>query len=78
VSAPVGVRHLDHIREAVREAGADALWVHPAVDFRHHHARAPVGGWAGAAQPRMDAVRSDRAESVWLLGGFPANLRGSA
>jgi hypothetical protein len=27
--------HLDTIRARVREAGADALWVHPSVDFRY-------------------------------------------
>jgi hypothetical protein len=35
VTAAVRVRHLDRIREAVHDAGADALWVHPAVDFRY-------------------------------------------
>ncbi len=38
----MSVRHLDRIREAVREAGADALWVHPAVDFRYLTGLAPI------------------------------------
>jgi Xaa-Pro aminopeptidase len=29
------VRRLDHIREALRDARADALWVHPSVDLRY-------------------------------------------
>lgn len=29
------VRHLDHIQQALRDAGADALWVHPSVDLRY-------------------------------------------
>jgi Xaa-Pro aminopeptidase len=29
------VRHLDTIRQAVRDAGADALWIHPAVELRY-------------------------------------------
>jgi Xaa-Pro aminopeptidase len=31
----VSVRHLDAIRDALGAAGADALWLHPAVGFRH-------------------------------------------
>jgi len=38
----VNVRHLDAIRDAVRAAGADALWVHPAVDFRYLTGQAPL------------------------------------
>jgi len=38
----VRVRHLDRIRDAVRAAGADALWVHPAVDFRYLTGLAPI------------------------------------
>jgi Xaa-Pro aminopeptidase len=38
----VSVRHLDAIRDAVRAAGADALWVHPAVDFRYLTGHAPL------------------------------------
>ena len=38
----MSVRHLDRIREAVRAAGADALWVHPAVDFRYLTGLAPI------------------------------------
>jgi Xaa-Pro aminopeptidase len=29
------VRHLDHIRQAVRDTRADALWIHPAVELRY-------------------------------------------
>jgi Xaa-Pro aminopeptidase len=29
------VRHLEQIQQAVRDAGADALWVHPSVDLRY-------------------------------------------
>jgi Xaa-Pro dipeptidase len=29
------VRHLDHIQQALRDAGADALWIHPSVDLRY-------------------------------------------
>ena len=29
------VRHAEHIREELRRVGADALWVHPSVNFRH-------------------------------------------
>ena len=29
------VRHLDHVQQALRDAGADALWVHPSVDLRY-------------------------------------------
>jgi Xaa-Pro dipeptidase len=29
------VRHLDHLRAAVRDAGADALWIHPSVEMRY-------------------------------------------
>jgi Xaa-Pro aminopeptidase len=29
------VRHLDHVQQALRHAGADALWVHPSVDLRY-------------------------------------------
>src|SRR5215210_4889707 len=29
------VRSLDRIRDAVADAGADALWIHPAVDLRY-------------------------------------------
>src|SRR4051812_39983488 len=36
------IRHLDHIRAAVREAGADALWVHPALSFRYLTGLAPI------------------------------------
>jgi Xaa-Pro aminopeptidase len=42
VTAAASVRHLDRIREAVRDAGADALWVHPAVDFRYLTGLAPL------------------------------------
>jgi Xaa-Pro aminopeptidase len=38
----VSVRHLEPIRAAVRDAGADALWVHPAVDFRYLTGLAPI------------------------------------
>ena len=38
----MSVRHLDRIRAAVRDAGADALWVHPAVDFRYLTGLAPI------------------------------------
>jgi Xaa-Pro aminopeptidase len=36
------VRHLEAIREAVRAADADALWVHPGVDLRHLTGLAPL------------------------------------
>jgi Xaa-Pro aminopeptidase len=38
----VSVRHLERIRAAVSDAGADALWVHPAVDFRYLTGLAPI------------------------------------
>ena len=38
----VNVRHLERIREALGEAGADALWVHPAVDFRYLTGLTPI------------------------------------
>jgi Xaa-Pro aminopeptidase len=38
----VSVRHLEPIRAALRDAGADALWVHPAVDFRYLTGLAPI------------------------------------
>jgi Xaa-Pro aminopeptidase len=38
----VSVRHLERIREAVGEAGTDALWLHPAVDFRYLTGLAPI------------------------------------
>ena len=38
----MSVRHLERIREAVRDAGADALWVHPALDFRYLTGLAPI------------------------------------
>ena len=38
----MSVRHLERIRAAVRDAGADALWVHPAVDFRYLTGLAPL------------------------------------
>ena len=38
----MSVRHLEAIREGIREAGADALWVHPAVDFRYLTGLAPI------------------------------------
>jgi Xaa-Pro dipeptidase len=38
----VSVRHLERIRAAIGDAGADALWVHPAVDFRYLTALAPL------------------------------------
>src|SRR3954452_13635707 len=36
------VRHLEEVRAAVREAGADALWIHPALDFRYLTGLAPL------------------------------------
>jgi Xaa-Pro aminopeptidase len=38
----VSVRHLAQIRDAVHDSGADALWVHPAVDFRYLTGLAPI------------------------------------
>ena len=38
----MSVRHLDAIRAAVEAAGADALWVHPAVDFGYLTGLAPI------------------------------------
>ena len=29
------VRHLEHVQQALRDAGADALWIHPSVDLRY-------------------------------------------
>ncbi len=36
------VRDVEAIRAALREAGADALWVHPGVDLRHLTGFAPI------------------------------------
>jgi len=36
------IRHLDAIRAAVGDAGADALWIHPALDFRYLTGLAPI------------------------------------
>jgi Xaa-Pro aminopeptidase len=36
------VPDVEPIREAVREAGADALWVHPGVDLRHLTGLTPI------------------------------------
>ena len=38
----MSVRHLERIRAAVRDAGADALWIHSAVDFRYRTGLAPL------------------------------------
>ena len=38
----MSVRHLDRIRDGLRDAGADALWVHPALDFRYLTGLAPL------------------------------------
>ena len=38
----MSVRHLDAIRAGIRDAGADALWVHPAIDFRYLTGLAPI------------------------------------
>ena len=38
----MSVRHLAQIHDAVRDSGADALWVHPAVDFRYLTGLAPI------------------------------------
>ena len=38
----MSVRHLEAIRAGIRDAGADALWVHPAVDFRYLTGLAPI------------------------------------
>ena len=38
----MSVRHLEAIRAGIRDAGADALWVHPAVDFRYLTGLAPL------------------------------------
>ena len=38
----MSVRHLDAIRDAVRAAGADALWLHPAVDFAYLTGLQPI------------------------------------
>ncbi|MEA2133342.1 MAG: Xaa-Pro dipeptidase [Solirubrobacteraceae bacterium] len=38
----MSVRHLERIRAAVADAGADALWIHPAVDFRYLTGLAPI------------------------------------
>ena len=43
MSAMPSVRHLDAIREGLRRAGADALWVHPSVDLRHLTGLQPHG-----------------------------------
>src|SRR3954452_23334045 len=36
------VRHLEEVRAAVREGGADALWIHPALSFRYLTGLAPI------------------------------------
>jgi Xaa-Pro aminopeptidase len=38
----VSVRHLERIREALAAAGADALWLPPAIDFRYLTGLAPL------------------------------------
>ena len=38
----MSVRALDRIREGIESAGADALWVHPSVDFRYLTGLAPI------------------------------------
>jgi Xaa-Pro aminopeptidase len=38
----VSVRHLERIRAALAAAGADALWLHPAIDFRYLTGLAPI------------------------------------
>jgi Xaa-Pro aminopeptidase len=38
----VSIRHLEQLRAAVSDAGADALWIHPAVDFRYLTGLAPI------------------------------------
>ena len=38
----MSVRHLDVVRDALRTAGADALWLHPAVDFRYLTGLQPI------------------------------------
>ena len=38
----MSVRHLERLREALAEAGADALWVHPAIEFRYLTGLAPI------------------------------------
>ena len=37
------VRHAEAIREGLRRAGADALWVHPSVNLRHLTGLQPLG-----------------------------------
>jgi Xaa-Pro aminopeptidase len=38
----VSVRHLDAVRDALGAAGADALWLHPSVGFRHLTGLQPI------------------------------------
>ena len=36
------VTDLEPLREGLREAGADAVWIHPGVDLRHLTGLAPI------------------------------------
>jgi Xaa-Pro aminopeptidase len=79
---------LEPIRAAVREAGADALWVHPGVDLRHLTGLAPLamerptalvvlaGGGLRALAPEMlapELAEVEGAEVVaWGDGDGPA------
>ena len=82
----MSVRHLEPIREAVREAGADALWVHPAVDFRYLTGLAPLaverptalvilaGGGLRVLAPQMLAPELEAIEGeviAWSDGDGP-------
>ena len=55
------VRHLERIREALGDAGADALWIHPAIDFRY------LTGLAAIAMERPTALEADAA-MAWVAG----------
>ena len=82
----MSVRHLDRIREALRDAGADALWVHPAVDFRYLTGLAPLaverptalvilaGGGLRVLAPQMLAPELEAIEGeviAWSDGDGP-------
>jgi Xaa-Pro aminopeptidase len=87
VSAPARVRELDRIRDAIDAAGADALWVHPSVDFRYLTGLAPLaierptalvilaGGGLRVLSPQMHALELEAIEgadvAAWTDGDGP-------
>jgi Xaa-Pro aminopeptidase len=78
----VSIRHLDRIRAAVRDAGADALWLHPAVDFRYLTGLAPLaverptalvilaGGGLRVLAPEMLAPELELVLDAGILAGL--------